>query len=246
LSKLGNAYRIRIRALEVQTAQVQGQYNRNIAASPLVATLIESGGSTAGTATAAASRPAQTTQTTPAPSSVAAPTAPATPATPAPQAYKIGDTGPAGGLIFYDKGSNFDGWRYLEVAPQSTERIVDFGTVGEALQTSSDIGMGKANTQRIVNYLQASKQTGKAAQYSVSLNYGGYKDWFLPSKDELNLLYTVWKKDFVFGGLSAGWYWSSSRDNGRLVWVHWFEKDRQYSSDYRYANDIIVRAIRAF
>ena len=34
----------------------------------------------------------------------------------------IGATGPAGGLVFYDKGAVSDGWRYLEAAPvdQST------------------------------------------------------------------------------------------------------------------------------
>ena len=31
--------------------------------------------------------------------------------------YKIGDEGPAGGVIFYDKGEYSDGWRYLEAAP---------------------------------------------------------------------------------------------------------------------------------
>jgi len=31
--------------------------------------------------------------------------------------YHIGDTGPAGGIVFYDKGSYSNGWRYMEVAP---------------------------------------------------------------------------------------------------------------------------------
>jgi len=35
--------------------------------------------------------------------------------------YKVGDTGPAGGLIFYDKGDNSDGWQYLEAAPVDFE-----------------------------------------------------------------------------------------------------------------------------
>jgi hypothetical protein len=35
--------------------------------------------------------------------------------------YPIGGTGPAGGHIFYDKGSYSNGWRYLEAAPVSTE-----------------------------------------------------------------------------------------------------------------------------
>jgi hypothetical protein len=35
--------------------------------------------------------------------------------------YKIGDTGPAGGIVFYDKGENSDGWQYLEAAPPEFE-----------------------------------------------------------------------------------------------------------------------------
>jgi hypothetical protein len=35
--------------------------------------------------------------------------------------YSLRDIGPAGGYIFYDKGSYSDGWRYLEAAPVSTE-----------------------------------------------------------------------------------------------------------------------------
>jgi len=46
VNRLGTGYRIRIRALEVQTAQVQGQYNRNIASSRIINSLLASGGST--------------------------------------------------------------------------------------------------------------------------------------------------------------------------------------------------------
>jgi hypothetical protein len=35
--------------------------------------------------------------------------------------YRVGDIGPSGNFIFYDKGNNYDGWRYLEVAPENSE-----------------------------------------------------------------------------------------------------------------------------
>jgi hypothetical protein len=35
--------------------------------------------------------------------------------------YKVGDFGPGGGWIFYDKGKISNGWRYLEAAPVDME-----------------------------------------------------------------------------------------------------------------------------
>jgi len=40
IDRLGDGYRMRIRALEVQTAQVQGQFNKNIASSPMIAAIM--------------------------------------------------------------------------------------------------------------------------------------------------------------------------------------------------------------
>ena len=57
VNQVGERYRMTIRALEVQTAQVQGQYNRNIAAGATITALMASGGSGAGTQSA----PARTT-----------------------------------------------------------------------------------------------------------------------------------------------------------------------------------------
>ena len=79
VNRLGAGYRIRIRALEVQTAQVQGQYNRNIASSPMITALIANGGSSTGTARATGNSNASggTTSATP-----SAPMATATPVEP--------------------------------------------------------------------------------------------------------------------------------------------------------------------
>ena len=51
--QLDDRYRMTIRALEVQTAQVQGQYNRNIAAGKTIVALMRGGSSSSGTSTSA-------------------------------------------------------------------------------------------------------------------------------------------------------------------------------------------------
>jgi TolB-like protein len=48
IMQLDNRYRLSVRALDVQTAQVQGQYNRNIAAGKTIAALMRSGGVSGG------------------------------------------------------------------------------------------------------------------------------------------------------------------------------------------------------
>jgi len=39
------------------------------------------------------------------------------------QTYKIKDRGPAGGIIFYNKGYYSDGWRYMEVVPADMSSV---------------------------------------------------------------------------------------------------------------------------
>ena len=64
IRQLDDRYRMTIRALDVQTAQVQGQYNRNIAAGKTITALMRSGGGTQ-SATARTTGSGRTTSATP-------------------------------------------------------------------------------------------------------------------------------------------------------------------------------------
>jgi hypothetical protein len=158
--------------------------------------------------------------------------------------YKIGDTGPAGGIVFYDRGFTGDGWRYLEAAPAGAEFTAEWGAYQQnAANTIAAVGFGRQNTQIIVERLKALGETNKAAQICAALDINGYKDWFLPSKDELNLMYRNLKQKGL-GGFSNNWYWSSSQYVARDSWYQNFGNGNQ---DSFYKNNASsVRAVRAF
>ena len=161
--------------------------------------------------------------------------------------YTIGDTGPAGGIIFYDAGVELNGWRYLEAA------LIDFnaqwGPYGMNIPgTGLSIGDGKQNTQLIVAELNLLGETGQAAQLCTNLNSGGYNDWFLPSRDELNLLYTNLHKKGLgnFNNSYDPFYWSSSQYQYNTVSA-WYQAFSDGSQEYMYKDfAILVRAVRAF
>jgi len=159
--------------------------------------------------------------------------------------YSLRDIGPAGGYIFYDKGNYSDGWRYLEAAPVSTEwPYLEWGRNGALMGgTEKGIGTGQSNTTKIVAWLNSYSETDCAAQLCDALVYGGYSDWFLPSKDELNLMYTNLKV-FGVGGFGGGYYWSSSEAGASFAWLQYFSTAGQYSLPKSFYTH--VRAIRAF
>jgi hypothetical protein len=165
--------------------------------------------------------------------------------------YKIGDIGPAGGIVFYDQCVFSYGWRYLEAVPAGMERKAEWGAYervdgsyrGIAVSgTKTAVGGGKRNTQLIVELLRKQGETNRAAQICAALEVNGFKDWFLPSKDELDLMYKNLAAKGL-GGFSGGWYWSSS-EYGRYSWFQRFSDGLQGSSAKYYTGS--VRAVRAF
>jgi hypothetical protein len=162
--------------------------------------------------------------------------------------YKIGDTGPAGGIVFYDKGSNTDGWRYLEAAPASkeTEVSVQWGAFGtDAGGTGIGIGSGKKNTQAIVDGMNELGVSVPAVQFCANLNFGGSYDWYSPSKAELNLMFSNLKMRGL-GDFKGDRYWSSTEvvNETRQAWVQNFS-DGSQGGAWRNESHL-VRAVRQF
>lgn len=146
--------------------------------------------------------------------------------------YKVGDTGPAGGIVFIVFGN--DGSHGLEAAPVD-QNNAHWGCYGLIISDTYDFG-GLHNTQ---NILAACDQSGIAAEIADNYELNGYTDWYLPSKDELSAMYT--SKHLLH--MEYG-YWSSTESDSSYAWTQDFLAGLQGV----FAKDgmLRVRAIRAF
>jgi hypothetical protein len=72
---------------------------------------------------------------------------------------------------------------------------------------------------------------------------GGFTDWRLPTKEELNLMYQNLRKKNI-GGMGDNKYWSSSESISDRAWNQYFSDGSQYNSLKNLT--LSVRAVRAF
>ena len=110
--------------------------------------------------------------------------------------------------------------------------------------TSTALGSGSANTDAIIALNGAG--TTYAAGLARAYNGGGYSDWYLPSKDELNKLYLNRVAIGGFETMTEPYYWSSSesQDDAKKAWAHDFGMAFQGNDHKDTTNS--VRAVRAF
>ena len=118
--------------------------------------------------------------------------------------------------------------------------------------TGSAIGTGTANTTTIINAqnAQGASQTSYAAGLARAYTGGGYTDWFLPSKDELNRMWLK-RTDINTTALandgsnfSTNYYWSSTEVGDSVAYRQYFDTGSQ--SYVNKNNTYNVRAVRAF
>ena len=155
-----------------------------------------------------------------------------------------------GGIIFHLwKDKNVEHGLIVNLNNQSTSQKwsnINSSLVGILAQSSWN---GEINSNAIVNQLG---HTNSAAQLCLNLNTDGYNDWYLPSIDELNLL---WQNRFnvnaTLNGMSGvtqipqlAYFWSSGEYSNSEAWVFLF--DVGYAGGISKSNSYYVRAIRKF
>lgn len=168
--------------------------------------------------------------------------------------YAIGNFA-HGGIVFWVDATGQHGLVCAKT-DQSTGVRWYAGTNGNTRAYGDGPLSGKANTNIIIAAHVAIGDDGStyAARIcnELMITEGGktYGDWYLPSKEELNLMYinrtAINTTATANGGTSfaSAFYWSSTENNNFLAWYQDFDYSNQLFGNKDYPNR--VRAVRAF
>jgi hypothetical protein len=184
----------------------------------------------------------------------------------------IGSIGPGGGLIFFiDTSGIYPHFDYLEVAPNDASASSVFAkgalacginliancetnlvTSVAAAQKFQVLGKGQESTTRTLESFSLGGMNilGTAVQVADSYITPTADDWYLPTRNELALVYTN-IKGAGLGGFSEQTYWtsseipSSSGTDPSHAYVIDFRSTQIYYFSWKNASNR-VRAIRSF
>jgi len=169
--------------------------------------------------------------------------------------YSVGDFA-QGGVVFWVDETGQHG---LVCAKE--DQIIGVrwyaGTDGSTQAKDDGIFAGKSNTSIIIAALVAIGDDGNtyAARIcnELQITEGGktYSDWYLPSKEELNIMHqnreTINSTAYANGGhpIWAFYYWSSTENDVNSAWGQYFDGSGLQEGHVKNAT-LNVRAVRAF
>ena len=136
-----------------------------------------------------------------------------------------------------DDGTIFAGDTNMYVTDFNQSAAIQWSV--EQVDTGSDsLTDGQANQAWIVANRTLSQYP--AFQLCENLNRHGHTDWYLPSRNELNVLRT---NRHAIGGFNTQWYWSSTEGStSNLAWRQRFIDGIQYFTNK--TNRYYVRCVR--
>ena len=163
--------------------------------------------------------------------------------------WLVGQTGPGGGVVFFDAGQPQWWGRYLEVAPsgwagegldEDDPRLVWCPDAPEERFTETEIGWGLHNTWHVIEEVGPASAAWVAASYAG----GGKEDWYLPTKDEFDVLCAHRE---TAQRLTGDYFWTSSQgyEYPDEVWNQ-NPDDRSQDVSCSHEFDGYVRPVRAF
>ncbi len=150
-----------------------------------------------------------------------------------------------GGIIAYilqpgDPGYSATATHGLIAAVSDQSTGAPWGCFGTAISGADGTAIGTGN-QNTIDIMAGCTEGGIAARICGDLVLGGYNDWYLPSKDELNKLFI---NRVAVGGFASNYYWSSSESDDASAWLQLFVNGLQDIGTK--STTLLVRAVRAF
>lgn len=140
-----------------------------------------------------------------------------------------------------DLGYDANNQHGIIAAPADQSSGTEWGCGQTAMNsTESGIGYGAANTVAIIS---GCADAGIAARMCDDLVLNGFSDWYLPSIDELDLLYQNLYINGI-GSFNQQYYWSSTEYNAASALR--FNFSSQATSNFIKSYPHNVRAIRSF
>ncbi len=174
--------------------------------------------------------------------------------------YSIGDTGPGGGIVFYTEDWGIHG---LEIMESDLSSAMAWSTnmsnlwITFPVELPPDVGTGRTNTVTIVNIEAVAVELGvpstELSAGDVCWDYagGGMDDWYLPSLEELRLVWTNLVDDGTgvnngIGGFASEWYYSSSKPDWDIKNISVVSFADGSTAEHSSSSGHRVRAIRQF
>jgi hypothetical protein len=156
---------------------------------------------------------------------------------------KIGDTH-AGGIIFYLEPCGCHGLVAKASDELEVEDIKWSNSNKDTYALARGLFRGAPNTKKIIFNMGVGEAL--PAEQCAGLTDGGFTDWYLPSIEELDMMYSNLHSQGI-GGFSNRYYWSSTENSSNSVWVVAFMSMNGKVSSEGKGNEIMhTRAVRSF